>query len=302
MKNTLITGGYGLLGSSINFGLKPTKQEVNLLNYENLINYIKNNNVDSIIHTAAKVGGVKANSDYVYDFFADNILMNINVQNACKEFLLKKSIFIISTCAFPSSAPLPLKENYLHNGEPHETNYGYAYSKRMLEVGSRALKKQYNINSLCVIPCNLYGENDNYNLTNGHVIPSLIHRCYLSKINNTNFEIWGSGNAEREFVYVNDFAKIVADIFEKNVDISETMIVSPDNTFTIEQIVDIIIKKLKFDGKVIFDKTKPEGIMKKNSSNEIFKKHFKDFKFTPIEEGLESTVEYFIKNYENIRK
>ncbi len=300
--NTLITGGSGLLGSSIEFGFKPTRQQLDLLKYEQLVDYVNNNNIDSLVHAAAKVGGVKANTDFVYDFFADNISMNINVQNICKEFKIKKSIFIISTCAFPSNASLPLKESYLHNGEPHETNFGYAYSKRMLEVGSRALKKQYGVNSLCVIPCNLYGENDNYNLQNGHVIPSLIHKCYLAKLNNTDFEIWGSGKAEREFIYVKDFSNIITQIFNKNLDIHETMIVSPETTFTIEQIVDIIVKKIKFDGNVIFDKTKPEGILKKNSSNEIFRKHFSNFQFTSIDEGLEATIEYFIQNYNSLRK
>jgi GDP-L-fucose synthase len=300
--STLITGGFGLLGSSIDFGFKPTKEELNLLNYNDLKNFIIKNNIDSIIHTAAKVGGVKANSDYVYDFFADNILMNINVQNACKEFDIKKSIFIVSTCAFPSSASLPLKESYLHDGEPHETNFGYAYSKRMLEVGSRALKQQYQIDSTCVIPCNLYGENDNYNLENGHVIPSLIHRCYLAKINNTNFEIWGSGRAEREFIYVKDFAKIITQIFNYDINVQETMIISPETTFTIQEIVDIIVKKIGFQGKVIFDETKPEGILKKNSSNKIFRKYFPDFSFTDIDYGLEQTIQYFIKNYDLLRK
>ena len=300
--STLITGGFGLLGSSINFGLKPTKKELNLLDYNNLKDYIEKNHIHSIIHAAAKVGGVKANSDYVYDFFADNMLMNINVQNACKEFNIKKSIFIVSTCAFPSNAPLPLEESYLHNGEPHETNFGYAYSKRMLEVGSRALKKQYHINSTCVIPCNLYGENDNYNLENGHVIPSLIHKCYLAKTNNTNFEIWGSGKAEREFIYVKDLAKIITQIFDENIDIQETIIISPEKTYTIEEMVEIIVKKIGFCGKVVFDKTKPEGILKKNSSNKKFRKYFPDFKFTDIDHGLEQTIEYFIKNYDLLRK
>lgn len=300
--STLITGGLGLLGSSIDFGFKPTKEELNLLNYNDLKNFIIKNNIDSIIHTAAKVGGVKANSDYVYDFFADNIIMNINVQNACKEFDIKKSIFIVSTCAFPSNASLPLKESYLHDGEPHETNFGYAYSKRMLEVGSRALKQQYQIDSTCVIPCNLYGENDNYNLENGHVIPSLIHRCYLAKINNTNFQIWGSGRAEREFIYVKDFAKIITQIFNYDINVQETMIISPETTFTIQEIVDIIVKKIGFQGKVIFDETKPEGILKKNSSNKIFRKYFPDFSFTDIDYGLEQTIQYFIKNYDLLRK
>ena len=300
--NTLITGGYGLLGSSLNCGIKPKKEELDLLDYSKLCNFIENNKINSIIHAAAKVGGVKSNTDYIFDFFSENTQMSLNVMNACKQYNIKKSIYIISTCAFPSESPLPLKEEYLHIGEPHFTNYGYAYSKRMLEVGSRSLRQQYGLNSFCLIPCNLYGENDNYNLKNGHVIPSLIHKCYLSKINNTPFEIWGTGNAEREFLYVKDFSNIIEKIYKNNIDIENTMIISPENIVSIQEVVELIAKKIKFNGKIIFDETKPEGILKKNSDNTKFKKYFPDFKFTPLEDGLEKTIEFFIKNYSTIRK
>jgi GDP-L-fucose synthase len=172
----------------------------------------------------------------------------------------------------------------------------------MLEVGSRALRQQYKINSSCVIPCNLYGQDDNYNLQSGHVIPSLIHKCWIAKSTNTILEIWGSGKAEREFIYIKDFANIVDEIMNKDINVAETMIVSPGLTYTIEEIVYHIIKILKFEGNVFFDKNKPEGIMKKNSDNSTFKKHFSDFKFTDLDTGLNATIEYFIKNYESLRK
>jgi GDP-L-fucose synthase len=300
--NILITGGKGLLGNSFDFGYKPSRKELNCLNYDELAKFIEQNKIDSIIHAAAKVGGVKANTDYVYDFFADNISMSINVMNASKNFNIKKNIFIISTCAFPTNATLPLTESFLHLGEPHYTNFGYAYAKRMLEVGSRALRQQYNINSSCVIPCNLYGEHDNYNLQSGHVIPSLIHKCWIAKNTNSTLQIWGSGKAEREFIYVNDFAKIIYELIHHKSDIQDTMIVSPDYAHTIEEIVYHIVKIFKFEGNIVFDKTKPEGIIKKNSNNSVFKQHFKDFKFTDLETGLSKNIEFFIKNYESLRK
>jgi GDP-L-fucose synthase len=298
----LVTGGSGLLGSSINFGLKPSKDELNILNYEDLCQYIEKNDVTSIIHGAARVGGVKSNTDYVYDFFSENIQMSLNVMNACKKYSINKSLYIVSTCAFPSESPLPLKEKYLHSGEPHFTNYGYAYAKRMLEVGSRSLNQQYNLSSTCLIPCNLYGENDSYNLNNGHVIPSLINKCYLAKMNDTPFEVWGSGNAEREFMYVKDFSNIIEKIFENDLSIHEPMIISPDSVVSIKDVVEIISKKLNFSGKIIFDKSKPEGIMKKNSDNSVFKSYFPNFKFTSLDKGLENTINYFIENFNSLRK
>ncbi len=298
--NTLITGGYGLLGSSINFGIKPKKEDCDVLNYNQLSNFIEHHNIDSIVHCAAKVGGVKANSDYMFDFFYENMLMNLNILNSCKTYKINKSIFIISTCVFPENAPLPLKEEYLHTGEPHYTNFGYAYSKRMLDVGSRSLHQQYGLSSVCLIPCNLYGENDNYNLDVGHVIPSLIHKCYLAKINNTPFEIWGDGNAERQFMYVGDFAKIIEIMFNKS--LVGNIIISPDNIFTIKEIVENIAKIFSFKGKIVFDSNKPQGILRKNCDNSKFKSVVPGFNFTSLETGLSSTIEYFVKNYDRVRK
>jgi|LakMenEpi03Aug12_release.lakeMendotaPanAssembly.Ray.scaffolds.fasta_scaffold117111_4 GDP-L-fucose synthase len=300
--NTLVTGGKGLVGSFIPFGLKPTKDILNLLDYQALERYIENNNISSIIHTAAKVGGVHSNTKYVFDFFVDNLNINTNILKVCQKYSINKSLFMISTCAFPKNAQLPLQTESLHNGEPHETNYGYAYAKRMIEVGIRSLKQQYNLMANSIIPCNLYGEYDNYHLENGHVIPGLIHKCYLAKKNNTTLEIWGSGNAEREFIYAKDIADIIDSIHKNNLYIDGPMIVSPDSIITIKEIVHNIVKIMKFNGEVYFNTTKPEGILKKNSSNAKFRTHFPDFQFTALEEGLGKTIEYFLSNYSSVRQ
>jgi GDP-L-fucose synthase len=298
----LTVGGSGMIGSAVNFGVKPFKTQLNLFDYTSLSNYIKSNNITEIIHAAAKVGGVKANNDYMYDFFMENIIINTNVIRACKEFNIKRCTFFLSTCIFPENAPLPLIEKDIHNGEPHPTNFGYAYAKRMLEVGSRCLKKQHNINSSCLVPCNMYGPNDNYHLENGHVIPSLIHRCYLAKNNNTDFVVWGSGRAEREFLYSGDVARVLRMIHLDNHTIPDIMTISPGRVYSIKQVVELIIKHLNFKGNVIFDTSKPEGIMKKNTDNSVFKNTFPDFCFTTLDEGLAATVEDFIKNYNILRK
>lgn len=301
--NTLVLGGSGMLGSVVDFGLKPTRQELDILNYDSLHEYIIANDVDEIIHAAGAVGGVKANNDYMYDFFMDNIRMNVNVIRACKEHKIKKATFFLSTCVFPNHASLPLVEGAIHQGEPHPTNFGYAYAKRMLEVGSRCLLKQYGIHTSCIIPCNMYGENDNYHLENGHVIPSLIHRCYLAKKNNADFIVWGSGKAEREFLYARDMANVLKLLHSNtNQSIPHLMIVSPEIIHSISEVVYCIVKHIGFQGKVVFDSTKSEGIMKKNTDNSLFRKHFPDFKFTDLDTGLANSIEYFVKNYEKVRK
>ena len=300
--SVLITGGSGLLGSKIKIdnALKPSRKELNLLDYCELKKFIQFNNINKIVHCAAMVGGVKTNKDKVHDFFNENLKINMNIIEACKEFNLQNSIFILSTCIMPEKAELPYTEQQLHMGEPHPSNYGYAYAKRMLEVGSRSLKEQYNINTNCLIPCNLYGTNDNYNLETGHVIPSLIHKCYLAKINNKPFEVWGSGNPLREFMYVNDFARVIEKIHNEHID-APLMIVSFGQTYSIRQLVEMIAKYMEFNGEIIYDTSKPDGIFKKPTCPNLFNKHFSKFSWTPLEYGLKETIKHFVESYPNIR-
>lgn len=300
--NTLVTGGSGLLGSEINLNnsLKPTSEELNLLDYCSLKRYIQLNNVNKIVHCAAKVGGVSANFNKMFDFFELNLQMNLNVLRACKEFSLNNSVFVLSTCVMPSISDLPYTEKNLHSGEPHYTNYGYAYAKRMLEIGSRSLKKQYGINTVCLIPCNLYGPNDNYNLESGHVIPSLIHKCYLAKQNKEDFIVWGTGMPLREFVYVKDMARIIEEIVHKEKEYSP-MIISPSHEQSIRDIVSMIVESLQFDGKILYDLSKPDGIYKKTTSNKNFSKYFPEFKFTDIKIGLQDTIQHFVSKYPDVR-
>lgn len=302
--NTLITGSSGLLGSQISIinSFKPSSKSLNLLNYDELDAYIIRHKIDKIIHCAAMVGGIYANHTKMYDFFSNNLTMNMNVLKACKEHRLDKSIFILSTCILPHDSELPYVEDALHDGEPHFTNYGYAYSKRMLEVGSRSLKQQYGINTYCLIPCNLYGPKDNYNLMDGHVIPSLIHKCYLAKQNNQDFVVWGSGNPEREFMYADDLAQIIELIHNGNKDYPEKMIISPSKAYSIKYIVELIALKMNFTGKIIFDNSKPDGILKKPTDTSLFKKYFPKFEWKDIEQGLDVTIKYFLAGYPNIRK
>lgn len=301
MSQILVTGGSGLLGQCIDFGLKPKRDELDLYNYEDLSFFVEKNNISQIVHLAAMVGGVKANSEYPYDFLINNLQINLNILKVCQKFNLNNSLFMLSGCIFPYNAPNPLKDEYLLEGEPHQSNYGYAHGKRILRIGSKCLKKQFNIKTSCIVPTNMYGLNDNYSLNNSHVIPGLIHKIYLAKVNNTNLEVWGSGKAQREFVFADDIAKLLKIVVSKT-DVPETIIVSSGICYAIEEIVSIIAKLMRFNGKIIFDKSKPEGMMIRSSDNSTFSGLLPDFKFTSIEEGLSLTIEYFIKNYDTLRK
>lgn len=300
--NVLVTGGYGLLGSEIFFRnaatFKPNRNQLDVLDYCSLKRFIQLNKIDKIVHCAALVGGVKANSSRNYDFFEQNLRMNLNVLEACKEFSLNDSVFLLSSCIMPSSAELPYKESSMHLGEPHHTNYGYAYAKRMLEVGSRSLKEQYGIKTTCIVPCNLYGKNDNYNLNSGHVIPNLIHKCYLAKLNNEDFVVGGSGEPEREFMFAEDLAKII----QTGNFSQDLMIVSPETKHKIKDVANLIAKILQFDGRIVFDASYPDGIAKKPTDNSCFRHENPYFVFTSLEDGLKQTINYFVENYEKVRK
>tara|TARA_R110002020_G_scaffold8246_1_gene33471 strand:+ start:1438 stop:2325 length:888 start_codon:yes stop_codon:yes gene_type:complete len=295
-----VTGGSGLVGSAIESNFKPSSEYVNLMHVEDIIRYITRNKIDSIIHCAAKVGGIKANSDHLGEFFYKNVIMNANLLHAAHEAGVKKVVSFMSTCVFPDDVEYPLTPCQIHMGEPHPSNYSYAYAKRMLEVQSRAYRDQYGSNFVTVIPCNIYGPNDNFNLDSGHVIPSLIHKCYLAKQNNTDFEIWGTGQAYREFIYSKDVAYIAQWVLE-NYDEYEPLIISPDEEISIATIAQEIAWRMEFEGNIVYNGMR-DGQLKKPSNNMTLKHMLPDYTFVPIEVGLRRTIEWFIENYEKARK
>jgi GDP-L-fucose synthase len=166
----------------------------------------------------------------------------------------------------------------------------------MLEVQSRAYREQYGCNFVTVIPCNIYGPNDNFDLDSSHVIPALIHKCYIAKENGTNFEVWGTGQAYREFVYVDDVATIAKWVLH-NYDEPEPFIISPDEEINMAILAQTIMFKMNGHGTIIYDHTKPDGQLRKPSDNSILKKCLPDFEFTPIQEGLSRTINWFLEEY-----
>jgi GDP-L-fucose synthase len=171
----------------------------------------------------------------------------------------------------------------------------------MADIQIKAYNQQYGLNYFSVLPCNMYGPNDNYNLETSHVIPSLIHKAYLAKINNTNINVWGSGKSLREFIFSKDVADISQILIKDYKDI-KPILLSTGNEISIEEIITIICDIIKFKKNIVFDKSKPEGVFRKPSDNTYLKSIIGDYKFTSIEKGLEETIEYFIKNYNTVRK
>jgi GDP-L-fucose synthase len=256
---------------------------------------------NGIIHTAAKVGGVGSNMKYKGEFFYDNIIMNTNIIETAREEGIENLVVFLSTCIFPDDVEYPLTENKIHLGPPHGSNDAYAYAKRMADIQIRAYREQYGLNYKCVIPTNIYGINDNFNIDNGHVIPSLIHKCYLAKINNEPLIVWGTGKPLREFIYNKDVAKLTTWMLE-NYNESEPIILSPSEEISIKELVNMIVDIMDFKGDVIWDDTKPDGQYRKPTDNSKLRKYLPDFEFTPLYDGLSETIEWFINNYEKVRK
>jgi len=303
MKNILVTGGNGLVGSEFigDQYLKPTSKDVDFRITTEVNTLIGLNDFDGVIHCAAKVGGVGGNMKYKGEFFYDNIMMNTNVIESSRLFGVKKLVAFLSTCIFPNDIDYPLNEKKIHLGPPHFSNDAYAYAKRMVEVQIKSYNEQYGLNYKSVIPTNIYGPKDNYNIENGHVIPSLIHKCYLARENKTNFSIWGSGNPLREFIFSRDVSKLTEWVLE-NYEENEPIILSTSEEISIKDIVAIIVELMNFKGNVVFDDTKPDGQFRKPSDNSKIKNYLPNFKFTPLYDGLKETIEWFENNYNSVRK
>jgi GDP-L-fucose synthase len=298
----LVTGGNGLVGSEFvgDHYFKPTSKMYDLRRTEDT-NRLMLKGFDGIIHCAAKVGGVGGNMNFKGDFFYDNIMMNTNVIEGARMSGVKNLVAFLSTCVFPDNVEYPLTESKIHLGPPHTSNDAYAYAKRMTDIQIRAYREQYGLNYKSVIPCNIYGPNDNYDIVNGHVLPSLIHKCYLARENKTPLSIWGSGKPLREFIFSRDVAKLTEWVLH-NYNENEPIILSTSEEISIRDMVGIIVELMNFKGEVIFDSSKPDGQFRKPSDNTKIKTYLPNFEFTPLYEGLKETIEFFENNYSFVRK
>jgi GDP-L-fucose synthase len=302
----LITGGTGMVGSAFKKILPDavyiSSKDYDLIRGSSCADMFVEHEPDCVIHLAAKVGGIKANTDYIGQFYNQNMLINSNVLNCARGFGVQKVVSILSTCVYPDKTTYPLVEKNIHCGEPHRSNFGYAYAKRMLDVQSRAYRQQYNSNFITAVPNNLYGEGDNFDLENSHVIPALVRKIWEAKLSNSpSVECWGTGKPLREFTYSEDIAKILVFLLN-NYDDEGPINIGNTNEYSIKQIVELLCSLLDYEGEIIWNISKPSGQFRKPSSNEkLLGLGWKKEYYTPLEEGLKKTCEWFKLNYPNIR-
>ncbi|MDC1179578.1 GDP-L-fucose synthase [Candidatus Pelagibacter ubique] len=302
-----ITGHTGLVGSSIFRRLKYfgyeniitiSSKKLDLRDQKKVFSFFKRNKINSVINAAGTVGGIYANNKYKAKFIYDNLSIQNNIIHSCYQSRVKNLIFLGSSCVYPRKCKQPIKEKYLLQGELEKTNEPYAIAKiagiKMLE----SYNYQFGTNYKCLMPCNIYGPNDNYDLKTSHFFPALIKKAILLKKNNAKkLILWGTGKPRRELMYVDDLAD--ASIFFLNKKTKETLInVGTNKDLKILDYAKFVLKKLDINCKIIFDKSKPDGTPRKLIDSSIAN----SYGWKPIVslgDGFDKTLKnYLMKSYE----
>jgi len=306
-KRICVTGGAGFLGSFLVEKLKKSNLEnifvsrsgeYDLRKKEDIIQMYEDSNPDTVIHLAAVVGGIGANRKYPGKFFYDNAIMGIQLMEYARQYGIEKFVTIGTVCAYPKYTPVPFKEEDLWNGYPEETNAPYGLAKKMLLVQSQAYREQYGFNAIYLLPVNLYGPGDNFDPEYSHVIPAIIKKFVDAKESDEDKIIaWGSGEASREFLYVEDAAEGILLATEKY-NKAEPMNLGSGNEIKIKDLVYLIKDLTGFEGEVEWDTSKPDGQPRRCLDVSKAKEEIGFVAKTDFREGLEKTIEWYIK-YKN---
>jgi len=302
-KKIFLAGHKGMVGSSILRYLKKNnykniitinKNNLDLLNQRDTEVFIKKIKPDFVINAAARVGGILANYKFKADFIYENLMIQTNVIHSSYKAGVKKLIFLGSSCIYPKFCKQPIKEEHLLSGKLEETNDAYAIAKIAGIKMCEAYNKQYNLNYICLMPTNLFGPNDNYDLKYSHFFPALIKKVFLAKKKNLKkIDVWGNGKAKRELMYVDDLASACEYFLKKKT--KHTLInIGSGKEKTIEDFAKYVIKKFDNKIKIKFDKSKPNGTPRKIVDTALAKSYGWKPKFT-LDEGFKLTFEDFLK-------
>ena len=272
----------------------PSSREFDLREYAACLRASKN--IDIVIHLAANVGGIGYNRENPATLFDDNILMGVNMMQAAKANKVKKFVALGTVCAYPKFTPVPFKEENLWNGYPEETNAPYGLAKKMQLVQAQAYRQQYGFNAIFLLPVNLYGPGDNFDPKSSHVIPALIKKFIDAKENKkAEVVVWGTGKATREFLYVDDAAEGILLAAEKY-DKGEPVNLGSASEISIKDLVGMIKEITGYTGKVVWDKTKPDGQPRRKLDVSRAKKEFGFASKTSFDQGLKDTINWYLEN------
>jgi len=313
-KVILVTGGTGLVGKGIQTVVEaePKENETwiflgskdgNLMSETETEALFEKHQPTHVIHLAALVGGLFANMSANCDFFRNNMKMNDNILAMSQKHNVEKVVSCLSTCIFPDKTSYPIDETMVHNGPPHPSNFGYSYAKRMIDVQNKAYHEQYGCKFTSIIPCNVFGPHDNFNIQQGHVIPGLINKAYQAKKNGTPFEIWGTGAPLRQFIYSLDLAKLTVWVMREYEEIDPIILATDEkDEVSIKDVAMMVLEASDFKGEVKFLTDKADGQFKKTASNAKLRKYLPNFEFVPTRQAIQESVQWFNQNYDSARK
>ncbi len=297
-----VTGGAGFLGRFVIERLQacdgvevfvPRSSEYNLIEKEGIIRMLHDSRPDLVIHLAAVVGGIGHNQKNPGRFFYDNLMMGTQLIEQSRLYGVKKFLAAGTVCAYPKFTPVPFKEDDLWDGYPEETNAPYGLAKKMMMVQSQAYRDQYGFNSIFVLPANLYGPGDNFDLEQSHVIPALIRKCVEARHSGADFiEVWGSGTASREFLYGEDCAEGIvkaAALYDER----DPVNLGNGREVVIKDLVELIVRLSEFEGGIKWQSDKPDGQPRRQLDTSRAREKFGFQAQTSLEEGLRQTIDWY---------
>lgn len=308
-KRVLVTGGAGFFGSHLVEALRqkgcqdifvPRKKDYNLVEKVAVEGLYRDSRPDIVIHMAAVVGGIAANQRSPATFFYNNLMMGVQVMHEAYLSGVKKFVSIGTICSYPKFTPVPFKEEDLWNGYPEETNAPYGLAKKMLLVQAQAYHQQYGFNAIYLLPVNLYGPRENFDLETSHVIPALIRKCVEAvRERKKEIVIWGTGRASREFLYVEDAAEGIL-LATERYNKPHPVNLGAGFEISIKDLVELITQLTGFTGKIVYDPTRPDGQPRRMLDTTKAEKEFGFKAKTRLEDGLKKTIEWYIQNCDKV--
>ena len=307
-KKVFVTGGHGFVGQNlieiletmkqeVDFDiLCPTSSEVDLTNESEVDLYFAENRPDIVLHLAGKVGGIAANKASPGDFFYKNIMMGTLVMHYAYKYGAEKVVALAAGCGYPKHLAVPYTEADFWRDLPDENSIGYSMAKKNLIIQSWTYREQYGFNSVILLPANLYGPHDNFDLETSHVVPALIRKFLEAKESGSNqVEVWGTGTASREFLYSVDTAQAIIDMAER-VNESGPFNLGTGVETSIKELVETISEQVGFKGEIVWDTTRPDGQPRRFYDMSKFKEALGYVPSTTLSEGIKSTIDWYLKN------